>query len=147
MAKFKNLALVSMAWKSFIFTILFSPNILAKERDYGSICLGPNLSKVWEITWVKVDASKKFKNPSNGRVELILNHLDLLKKHTVTVFVKSKLTDEKVIKGASWSFKFKKNGTHMVSIFRSSGGWQLFQNKIAKCEFPISGCQFDYICK
>lgn len=141
MLMFKNMK------TTYIFFIILFPLVgMAKDVNYGSVCLGPNLSKVPEKTWIKINSSEKFKTPS-GEVKLIINQLDLSKVHTVTVFVKSGYTKNKTVKAASWRFRFKDGGTNMVSIFRSTGGWQLFQNKVGNCEYPITGCGFKYICK
>ena len=134
----------------FLLVVFLMPWVsLAEKPQYGSVCLGPHLSKVPEQTWVQINHTRKHLIPefSSAKSDLITTGLDLAKKHKVTVYAKSSFTNEEVKLVASWYFKFAPGGTDMVTIFRSPGGWQLFQNQIAKCEFPITGCGFKYLCK
>jgi hypothetical protein len=83
------------------------------------------MSKVLEKTSVQVNDSKKNENPRD-KFKKILSELDIAKEHTVKIHLNSKIVQ-------SWKIKFKKNGSNYISIFRSAGGWQTFQNKESKC--------------
>lgn len=131
--------------------IFFVSNILmaneSSQVKSGSVCLGRNLSKVLEETWVQVGSSQSYRVPSGETAFLIDESFDLDKKHLVKIYTKSPLEEGAAKLVSSWRFIFSEGGSNMVSIFRTVGGWQLVQNKKPKCEFPTEGCSFRYFCK
>lgn len=60
---------------------------LIQESTAGSICLGANLSKAPIKTWVQVNDSKLFQNPSFPGVKVVLDNLDEKSEHMAKIFI------------------------------------------------------------
>lgn len=114
------------------FLFIFAPFYSQANEPGGSVCLGKNLSVVWDEHTERLhitigDSPKIYFNIPRNSPRIVAKDLDKNANHTVKVYF-----DGHVVQ--SWNLNFSNLETDNVLIWRARGAWRMepMQNRDCK---------------